>query len=454
MNGDLFERVKAIPVESVIREYYPSLELNHSGRDLVTICPFHAEKTASFKIDIEKNRWHCFGACAKGGSAIDLLLMGEISSTPLDAAKALAQKFGIDTGEDKPRRKPKALTVAPYADFCGLPESFLVEKFSIANTDAGIEIPYKDKSGSVVSIQRRHRLEKAKTKDGRFTWRKGDKPIPYGLWLLPAEKSRLFVVEGASDVHVLAHCGFAALGIPGTGTFKPEMASSLLPFAELVLIQEPDKAGEGLVSTIVKELKAATYGGTVKAVSLPDKDPRGLWLKVKDQVQFTADLERAIEAATPVELYPPVPLTKELIREISALIRRFIFFKSERVPLLIAIWVLATCVNERFQYFPILWITSPLMRCGKSRLVDFIDQLAWKSSGSVINTSLAALYYMTAEGCTFLADEVENLKNSDREQFGAIIGIINAGFAKGATVRRMVQVEGEWVQKKVSRLRA
>ena len=55
---------------------------------------------------------------------------------------------------------------------------------------------------------------------------------------------------------------------------------------------------------------------------------------------------------------------------------------------------------------------------------------------------------MTAEGCTFLADEVENLKNSDREQFGAIIGIINAGFAKGATVRRMVQIEGEWVQKK------
>jgi len=88
------------------------------------------------------------------------------------------------------------------------------------------------------------------------------------------------------------------------------------------------------------------------------------------------------------------------------------------------------------------------MRCGKSRLVDLIDKLMWKSSGSVINTSLAALYYMTAEGCTFLADEVENLKNSDREQFGAIIGIINAGFAKGATLRRMVQVEGEWVQKK------
>jgi len=117
--------------------------------------------------------------------------------------------------------------------------------------------------------------------------------------------------------------------------------------------------------------------------------------------------------------------------------------------LLIAVWILATYVYDRFQYIPILWITSPVMRCGKSRLVDLLDKLVWKSSGSVINTSLAALYYMTAEGCTFLADEVENLKNSDREQFGAIIGIINAGFAKGATVRRMVQIEGEWVQKKL-----
>jgi hypothetical protein len=47
-----------------------------------------------------------------------------------------------------------------------------------------------------------------------------------------------------------------------------------------------------------------------------------------------------------------------------------------------------------------------------------------------------------------LADEVENLKNSDREQFGAIMGIVNGGFSKGATVRRMVKVEGDWVQKK------
>src|SRR6266545_7189991 len=114
MISDLFERVRAIPIESVIREYFANLELKHSGRDLIAICPFHDEKTPSFKVDFEKNRWHCFGTCAKGGSNIDLLLMGELATQPLDAAKDLARKFGIDTGNEKPKRQVKTLTVAQY----------------------------------------------------------------------------------------------------------------------------------------------------------------------------------------------------------------------------------------------------------------------------------------------------------------------------------------------------
>ncbi len=162
-HGDLFERIRAIPIESVVREYFPNLELNHSGRDLVTICPFHSEKTPSFKINTETNRWKCFG-CHKGGSNIDLLLAGELFIEPVDAAKDLARKFKIDTSEEKPRRKAKTLTVAEYADFCALPENFLLETFSLTNDEAGIEIPYKDESGATISVQRRHKLERATKK--------------------------------------------------------------------------------------------------------------------------------------------------------------------------------------------------------------------------------------------------------------------------------------------------
>src|SRR6476659_9053455 len=50
--------------------------------------------------------------------------------------------------------KTKALTVSDYADFCGLPESYLRETFRLTERDAGVEIPYKDEGGTVVSIQR------------------------------------------------------------------------------------------------------------------------------------------------------------------------------------------------------------------------------------------------------------------------------------------------------------
>ncbi len=52
--SDLFEQIKAVPIESAMREYFPSVELKHSGREVAARCPFHAEKTASFKIYTKK----------------------------------------------------------------------------------------------------------------------------------------------------------------------------------------------------------------------------------------------------------------------------------------------------------------------------------------------------------------------------------------------------------------
>ena len=46
----------------------------------------------------------------RGGSNVDLLLTAEIADKSVDAAKELARQFGIDTGDEKPKRK--ALTIA------------------------------------------------------------------------------------------------------------------------------------------------------------------------------------------------------------------------------------------------------------------------------------------------------------------------------------------------------
>jgi len=446
MTSDLFERVRAIPIESVIREYFPNLELKHSARDLIAICPFHDEKTASFKIDTEKNRWHCFGACAKGGSVIDLLLMGEFASSPLDSAKAIALKFGIDTGEQRPKRTARAPTITQYAAFCALPKNFLLETFSLADSEAGVEIPYKDETGAVLSVQRRHRLEKAKTKDSRFTWRKGDKLIPYGLWRLPEEKTRLVIVEGASDVHVLSYCGFVSLGIPGASNFKAAMVSALLPFAELVLIQEPGAAGEKFIESIKSALKESSYHGTVRAVSLPEKDPRALWLASKDKAQFTAALEKAILAAVPIELYPLIPVTRDLIDCLEALFRRHIIFKDKDFALLLALWTLGTYVFRQFSHYGYLHIVSPVMRCAKTLLLDILAEVVANSTGRTSNLTESVVFHLAHKGRTFLVDELENMRKQDREKYGAVLAVLNAGFQAGAKVYRMKRTEEGFVE--------
>lgn len=43
------------------------------GKNLVSLCPMHDEKTPSFTVNEEHQAWHCFG-CGIGG---DALFMGD-----------------------------------------------------------------------------------------------------------------------------------------------------------------------------------------------------------------------------------------------------------------------------------------------------------------------------------------------------------------------------------------
>src|SRR5215470_6828101 len=443
MTDGLFIRVKQVPLDQVVRDYF-NVELKRGGHDLICCCPIHEENTASFHIHVEKNTWHCFGACATGGSAVDLLLKAGIESDALSAAKNLAARYGMEAKENrKPTRNKKALTVAAYAEFCAVPVEYFKE-FELANSERGVEMPYKDEAGNVVAIRIRHALEPGKKRDGRFSWRKGDKPILYGLWRLTKERKWLVIVEGESDTHVLAYNDIAALGVPGAGNFRKEFATALLPFSELVLIQEPGNAGVAFIESIKAALKEAKYQGTVRAVSLPEKDPRALWLTCKDNAKFLSAFEKAVNDAAPVDLYPPIPRTRDLIEKLEGIFSRHIFFKEKRYPLLLALWILATYVHRLFSYFGYVHINSPVLRCGKTFLLDIIGQLASDATPRLSNVSEAIMFSMSDSGATMLLDEIESLRNQDREKFGAIIGLLNAGFQAGAKVPRTQKVQDGW----------
>ena len=57
-------------------------------------CPFHGEKTASFKAYPGDKGFHCFG-CGQSGSVIDLV-MKLFDCSALDACKRLSDDFRLD----------------------------------------------------------------------------------------------------------------------------------------------------------------------------------------------------------------------------------------------------------------------------------------------------------------------------------------------------------------------
>ena len=53
------------------------VELKRHGADLIGKCPFHDDREPSLVISPKKNLWHCLGACAAGGTAIDWVMRAE-----------------------------------------------------------------------------------------------------------------------------------------------------------------------------------------------------------------------------------------------------------------------------------------------------------------------------------------------------------------------------------------
>ena len=94
------------------------LVLQRRGTHYVACCPFHAEKTPSFKIRVDRpTRWRCYGACAMGGDAIDLvgrLRFGTAwNARDRDQFLAVRVELASDIGPRNPAREPRPTLPQP-----------------------------------------------------------------------------------------------------------------------------------------------------------------------------------------------------------------------------------------------------------------------------------------------------------------------------------------------------
>jgi hypothetical protein len=126
----------------------------------------------------------------------------------------------------------------------------------------------------------------------------------------------------------------------------------------------------------------------------------------------------------------------------GALLQEIIDFISSYVVLpknsaaAVAAWAMATWCREKFYFAPILAVLSPVKRCGKSHLLEILNQIVFRPRlTSVIGISPAVLYRMNEDHHpTFLIDEAEKLAGDDTAR--ELISLLNSGHRKGMTVQR------------------
>lgn len=109
-----FSHIKSqLSIVDVVSRY---TALKKAGMYWKGVCPFHAEKTASFTVSPHREIFYCFG-CHAGGDVITFMSKVE-QCTPIEAVHWLAEQFGIELPQEINAPKTKPTQKKQYAQLC------------------------------------------------------------------------------------------------------------------------------------------------------------------------------------------------------------------------------------------------------------------------------------------------------------------------------------------------
>jgi hypothetical protein len=163
-------------------------------------------------------------------------------------------------------------------------------------------------------------------------------------------------------------------------------------------------------SAIEEEIVAACAQTDTKAFGLPDPEP-----------------------------WPHTFEPGEMLSEIMELFQKHIVM-SKSQALVTALWVVLTYVSDHVDVLPILGVTSPTKRCGKTRLMECLVGLTRRAL-QTSNVSAAALYRSVEKWApTLLIDEADTFLDDNEE----LRGIINSGHTR--SMAYVIRCDGETLE--------
>lgn len=274
----------------VLHLYTSRLRLKREGKLYVASCPFHHDKTPSFKIEEKSGRWlwMCYGGCQKGGTIIDFIAeMDHISIA--EAITKIKSELGHSwEGQKKivertfkpvAEEKKKTFTVYPLAKYepweKALAENKEAQEWLLRERGITYETAQRFRLGYRQSItsnaaDAQEVLDKGwivfPSIDGDqirlikfrsiakkvFARQPNMETVLFNTNTIDPTDD-LYVVAGEFDALSLEQAGFHAVSLPADSTpITPEIKDQLMKAGRVILAGDSDQSGQTAMDKLDK----------------------------------------------------------------------------------------------------------------------------------------------------------------------------------------------------------
>lgn len=262
-----FDELKAgVTLSAIIGE---SLPLKRAGREFEALCPFHSEKTPSFKVNDKDGFYHCFG-CGAHGDVFDWLRNRQGMSS-LEAAEHLGYRNGHakTNGHIKEEIWEPAIRPpddAPDPDFSGFDHVY-----RYADADGRV-LRYVARKNATPTTKKKFTPFTWGVLNGRTGWQMKHAAVPrqlYGLELIADQPDATIVVcEGEKS----ADAARKLLGLPivtwsGGGQVVPHNDWRPLTGRDVIIWPDADKPGADAAAALLEILKPIARSVEVLSVA-------------------------------------------------------------------------------------------------------------------------------------------------------------------------------------------
>jgi len=388
---------------------------------------------------------------------------------------------------------PRGLTLEEYASHFALPLEFLRDAGLYDATFSGrpaVAIPYRAENGHTTATRFRVALsgDRFRSEKGAKPTLYGLPALE-----LARRRDHVVLVEGESDVHVLSSHGIPTLGVPGASTWANEWTEHFEGIETIYVIDEDDRGAETLLADLaaspiaervqvmrmpephrdVADLHRADPDGFAEAwVSAvqgaeplsDESDPDAELLDLAAQLPpleydrrrsdladrlairvGTLDAERRARrrrqegdesdrqgsalVLTDPEPWPDPVDGADLLTALTTLYSRYLALPPHAAEAY-ALWTLHAHAHDAADVSPVLAVSSPVMRCGKTTALELIGALVPRPLPAANVTTAALFRSVEAFQPTLLIDEADTfLRGSDE-----LRGVLNSGHRRRSAV--------------------